>query len=156
VNVSAKDMGTGREQSIKITASSGLTEEEIKNLVKDAELHAEEDKKKRQLVEARNQADSLIYQTEKTLTELGDKIDEATKANITEHADKLKKAMEGEDAEAIKQASEELMKASHKLAETVYAQSAGGAGAAEGAGAQQAGHKKPEEDVVEAEFEEVK
>ena len=156
VNVSAKDMGTGREQSIKITASSGLTEEEIKNLVKDAELHAEEDKKKRQLVEARNQADSLIYQTEKTLTELGDKIDEATKANITEHVDKLKKAMEGEDAEAIKQASEELMKASHKLAETVYAQSAGGAGAAEGAGAQQAGQKKPEEDVVEAEFEEVK
>jgi molecular chaperone DnaK len=155
VNVSAKDMGTGREQSIKITASSGLTEEEIKNLIKDAELHAEEDKKRRQLVEARNQADSLIYQTEKTLAELGDKVDGATKANITEHVDKLKKAMEGEDTEAIKHASDELMKASHKLAETVYAHTAGGAGA-EGAGAQQAQQKKPEEDVVEAEFEEVK
>ncbi len=92
VNVSAKDMGTGREQSIKITASSGLTEEEIKNLVKDAELHAEEDKKRRQLVEARNQADSLIYQTEKTLNELGDKVDGATKANITEHVDKAEKS----------------------------------------------------------------
>ncbi len=157
VHVSAKDLGTGREQSIKITASSGLNDEEIKNLIKDAELHVEEDKKKRQLVEARNQADSLIYQTEKSLTELGDKVDEATKANITEHVDKLKKAMEGEDAEPIKQASEELMKASHKLAETVYAQSAGGPGAEGGAGgAQQTGQKKPEEDVVEAEFEEVK
>ncbi len=155
VNVSAKDMGTGREQSIKITASSGLTEAEIKQLIKDAELHVEEDKKKRQLVEARNQADSLVYQTEKTLTELADKVDEATKASINEHVDKLKKAMEGEDTEAIKQASDELMKASHKLAETVYAQSAGAEGAA-GAGAQQAQQKKPEDDVVEAEFEEVK
>jgi molecular chaperone DnaK len=157
VNVSAKDMGTGREQSIKITASSGLTEEEIRNLVKDAELHAEEDKKRRQLVEARNQADSLIYQTDKTLSELGDKVDDATKANITEHVDALKKAMEGEDSEAIKQASDALMKASHKLAETVYAHTAGGAGP-EGAagGGQQAQQKKPEDDVVEAEFEEVK
>jgi molecular chaperone DnaK len=156
VNVSAKDMGTGREQSIKITASSGLSEEEIRNLVKDAELHAEDDKKRRQLVEARNQADSLIYQTEKTLGELGDKVDSATRANITEHVDSLKKAMEGEDTEAIKQASEALMKASHKLAEQVYAHTASGAGA-EGAGAQQqAQQKRPEDDVVEAEFEEVK
>jgi molecular chaperone DnaK len=157
VNVSAKDMGTGREQSIKITASSGLSEQEIKNLIKDAELHVEEDKKKRQLVEARNQADSLIYQTEKSLGELGDKVDEATRANITEQVDKVKKAMEGEDADAIKQASEELMKASHKLAETVYAHTAGGAGPEGAAGAQQQGQqKRPEEDVVEAEFEEVK
>jgi molecular chaperone DnaK len=157
VNVSAKDMGTGREQSIKITASSGLSESEIKNLIKDAELHVEEDKKKRQLVEARNQADSLIYQTEKSLGELGDKVDGATKATINEHVDKVKKAMEGEDADAIKQASEELMKASHKLAETVYAHTAGGAGPEGGAGAQQQGQqKKPEDDVVEAEFEEVK
>jgi molecular chaperone DnaK len=157
VNVSAKDMGTGREQSIKITASSGLSESEIKNLIKDAELHVEEDKKKRQLVEARNQADSLIYQTEKSLGELGDKVDGATKATINEHVDKVKKAMEGEDADAIKQASEELMKASHKLAETVYAHTAGGAGPEGGTGGQQQGsQKKPEEDVVEAEFEEVK
>jgi len=155
VNVSAKDLGTGREQSIRITASSGLTEEEIKKLIKDAELHAEEDKKRRQLAEARNHADSLIYQTEKTLNELGDKVDGATKANITDHIDRLKKAMEGEDADAIKRASDELMKASHKLAETVYAQTAGSGGAA-GAGAQQAQQKKADDDVVEAEFEEVK
>ncbi|AEB08975.1 molecular chaperone DnaK [Desulfobacca acetoxidans] len=154
VSVSAKDLGTGREQSIKITASSGLSEEEIKQLIKDAELHAEEDKKKRQLVEARNHADSLVYQTEKTLTELGDKVDGATRATITEKVEQLKKAMEGEDEGAIKQASEELMKASHKLAETVYAHTAGAEGAA-GAGAQ-AQQKKPEDDVVEAEFEEVK
>jgi len=160
VNVSAKDLGTGREQSIRITASSGLTEEEIRQLIKDAELHAEEDKKRRQLAEARNHADSLIYQTEKSLNELGDKVDGATKANITDHIDRLKKAMEGEDIEAIKRASDELMKASHKLAETVYTQTAGagagaGAGAA-GAGAQQAQQKKGDDDVVEAEFEEVK
>ncbi|WP_449244473.1 molecular chaperone DnaK [Desulfobacca acetoxidans] len=154
VSVSAKDLGTGREQSIKITASSGLSEEEIKQLIKDAELHAEEDKKKRQLVEARNHADSLVYQTEKTLTELGDKVDGATRATITEKVEQLKKAMEGEDEGAIKQASEQLMKASHKLAETVYAHTAGAEGAA-GAGAQ-AQQKKPEDDVVEAEFEEVK
>ena len=159
VNVSAKDLGTGREQSIRITASSGLTEAEIKQLIKDAELHAEEDKKRRQLAEARNHADSLIYQTEKSLSELGDKVDAATKTTINDHIDRLKKAMEGEDVEAIKTASDALMKASHKLAEMVYAQTAGagaGAGAGAEAGAQQAQQKKPDDDVVEAEFEEVK
>jgi molecular chaperone DnaK len=158
VHVSAKDLGTGREQSIRITASSGLTEEEIKKLVKEAELHAEEDRKKKELVEARNQADSLIYTTEKTLSELGDKVDAATKANIESHITRLKEAMEGTDVQAIKSRSEELMRASHKLAETMYAQSA--AGGAAGAGAAGAGGqekaKKPDEDVVEAEFEEVK
>jgi molecular chaperone DnaK len=160
VNVSAKDMGTGREQSIRITASSGLSEEEIKNLVKEAELHTEEDKRKKELVEARNHADTLIYTTEKTLKDLGDKVDAATKSDIESHITKLKGAMEGTDTQAIKAASEELMQASHKLAETMYAQAgAAGAGAA-GAGAAGA-HvheeaKKSEEDVVEAEFEEVK
>lgn len=156
VNVSAKDLGTGREQSIRITASSGLTEEEIKRLIKDAELHAAEDKRRRELAETRNHADSLIYQTEKTLNELGDKVDGATKANITDHIDRLKKAMEGDDINAIKQASEALMKASHKLAETMYAQTAGAGAGAGAAGAQQAQQKKGDEDVVEAEFEEVK
>jgi molecular chaperone DnaK len=160
VNVSAKDMGTGREQSIRITASSGLSEEEIKNLVKEAELHTEEDKRKKELVEARNHADTLIYTTEKTLKDLGDKVDAATKSDIESHITKLKGAMEGTDTQAIKAASEELMQASHKLAETMYAQAgAAGAGAA-GAGAAGAhAHeeaKKSEEDVVEAEFEEVK
>ncbi len=159
VNVSAKDLGTGREQSIRITASSGLNEEEINNLIKEAEMHSEEDKKKKELVEARNQADTLIYTTEKTLADLGDKVDSATKTDIESHIQKLKEAMAGTDVQAIKSQSEELMKASHKVAEAMYAQAgAAGAGAEAGAaGAEaEAEAKKPEEDVVEAEFEEVK
>ncbi len=154
VHVSAKDLGTGREQSIRITASSGLSEEEIKNLVKEAGLHAEEDKRKKELAEARNQADTLIYTTEKTLKDLGDKVDAATKSDIESHIAKLRQAMEGTDTQAIKNASEELMRASHKLAETMYAQ-AGAAGAGAGAREEEA-KKPPEEEVVEAEFEEVK
>ncbi len=159
VNVSAKDLGTGKEQSIRITASSGLNEEEIKNLIKEAEMHSEEDKKKKELVEARNQADTLIYTTEKTLADLGDKVDSATKTDIESHIQKLKEAMAGSDVQAIKSQSEGLMKASHKVAEAMYAQAgAAGAGAQAGAaGAEaEAEAKKPEEDVVEAEFEEVK
>ena len=152
VHVSAKDLGTGKEQSIRITASSGLSEDEIKNLIKDAELHAEEDHRKKELAEARNQADTLIYTTQKTLTDLGDKVDEATKADIDSHITQLKQAMEGTDTEAIKRQSEALMKASHKLAETVYSKA--GAAGAEAKGPEQA--KKPDETVVDAEFEEVK
>ena len=157
VNVSAKDLGTGKEQSIRITAPSGLTEAEIKNLIKEAELHAEEDHRKKEMAEARNQADTLIYTTEKTLADLGDKADAAIKTDIESHISKLKQTMEGTDAQAIKQESEALMKASHKLAEQMYAKT-GGAGAqagpeAKGPGAEKA--KKPE-DVVDAEFEEVK
>ena len=157
VNVSAKDLGTGKEQSIRITASSGLNEEEIKNLIKEAEMHSEEDKKKKELVEARNQADTLIYTTEKTLADLGDKVDSATKTDIESHIQKLKEAMAGSDVQAIKSQSEGLMKASHKVAEAMYAQAgAAGAGAEAGAAGAEAEAKKPEEDVVEAEFEEVK
>ncbi|MGQ9688612.1 MAG: molecular chaperone DnaK [Desulfobaccales bacterium] len=158
VHVSAKDLGTGREQSIRITASSGLSEEEIRKLVKEAELHAEEDKKKKELAEARNHADTLIYTTEKTLADLGDKVDAATKSNIEEHIKKLKEAMEGTDIQAIKSQSDELMRASHKVAEMMYAKAAAaGAGHAGAAGAEAGPQaKKPEEDVVEAEFEEVK
>jgi molecular chaperone DnaK len=157
VHVSAKDLGTGREQSIRITASSGLSEEEIKNLVKEAELHSEEDKRKKEMAEARNQADTLIYTTEKSLTDLGDKVDAATRSDIESHITKLRQTMEGNDAAAIKTAGEELMRASHKLAETMYAQAgAAGAGAEAGAAGAEAEAKKPEEDVVEAEFEEVK
>ncbi len=159
VHVSAKDLGTGKEQSIRITASSGLTEDEIKNLIKDAELHAEEDHRKKELAEARNQADTLIYSTEKTLTDLGDKVDAATKADIESHISQLKQTMEGTDSQAIKQQSEALMKASHKLAETMYSK-AGAAGAGAGAAGAGAGAqeqtKKPDENVVDAEFEEVK
>jgi molecular chaperone DnaK len=162
VHVYAKDLGTGREQSIRITAPSGLTKEEIDKLIKDAEMHSAEDHKKRELIEARNQADTLIYTTQKSLTDLGDKVDDATKSDIESHIAALKTAMEGTDLEAIKQKSDELMKASHKLAEQMYAKTGGpGAGAGpeagpgEGAGPEEQA-KKPEEEVVEAEFEEVK
>jgi len=156
VNVSAKDMGTGKEQSIKITASSGLSDEEINQLIKDAELHADEDKRKRDLVDARNMADSLIYSTEKSIKEVGDKVDESTKADINQAIENLKKAMEGDNAEEIKRLSEALTQSSHKLAEAMYAkasqqqtQEAGQEG-----GAQAGGQK--DEDVVDADFEEVK
>jgi len=156
VNVSAKDMGTGKEQSIKITASSGLSDEEINQLIKDAELHADEDKRKRDLVDARNMADSLIYSTEKSIKEVGDKVDESTKADINQAIENLKKAMEGDNVEEIKRLSEALTQSSHKLAEAMYAkasqQQAQEAGQEGGA---QAGGQK-DEDVVDADFEEVK
>ncbi|MEJ2031966.1 MAG: molecular chaperone DnaK [Deltaproteobacteria bacterium] len=102
LHVSAKDLGTGKEQSIRITASSGLSEEEIERMKKDAESHAEEDHKRKELVEAKNQADSLVYATEKSLRDLGDKVDAETKGNVERQIEKLKKTMEGEDLEAIK------------------------------------------------------
>ncbi|WP_028316453.1 molecular chaperone DnaK [Desulfatibacillum aliphaticivorans] len=160
VSVSAKDQGTGKEQSIKITASSGLSEEEIDQMVKDAELHAEEDKKKKELADARNNADALVYATEKSLKDLGDKIDASTKENVEAAVEKLKKALEGEDVEEIKRLSEELTTASHKLAEAMYQQASaeGQAGAAgdPGAGQGAAGGAAPDDDVVDADFEEVK
>ena len=158
VNVSAKDQATGKEQSIQITASSGLSKEEIDGLVKDAEMHAEDDKKKKELVEARNSADALIYSTEKSIKELGDKVDSETKTKVEDATSALKKAMEGEDSGEIKRLSEELTQVSHKLAEAMYQQaSAGNQQAGADAGAEgQAGGAAPEEDVVDADFEEVK
>ncbi|MFO8162939.1 MAG: molecular chaperone DnaK [Thermodesulfobacteriota bacterium] len=157
VNVSAKDMGTGKEQSIKITASSGLSQEEIEKLVKDAELHSEEDKKKRELIDARNAADSLIYSTEKSLKEAGDKIDAGTKGEIDSAIANLKKAMENEDTSEIKRLSEELTQVSHKIAEVLYAQAAqsqGQSGAEQGSAETETAKK--DEEVVDADFEEVK
>jgi len=160
VNVSAKDIATGKEQSIQITASSGLAKEEIDKLIKDAELHAEEDKKKKDLVDARNHADALIYSTEKSIKDLGDKIDAATKSKVEAAIEPLKKAMEGDNTDEIRRLSEELTQASHKLAEAMYqqasqkdAQQHGGAGAS---GNQEAGASAADEDVVDADFEEVK
>ncbi len=156
VHVSAKDLGTGKEQSISITASSGLSKEEIDKMVRDAEIHADEDRKKREAIEARNHADSLVYSTEKSLKEFGDKIDAVEKGNIENKLSELKKLMEGEDAEAIKKCTDELAQASHKLAEAVYAKKEGAEGGAD-SGAAQAGDAKPNEDkVVDADFEEVK
>ncbi|HIV64975.1 MAG TPA: molecular chaperone DnaK [Candidatus Mailhella excrementigallinarum] len=162
VNVSAKDLGTGKQQSIQITSSSGLSEAEIQNLVREAEAHAADDKKKQEVIEARNHADSLIYGTEKSLNDLGDKLDAGLRADIQSKMDALKKLMEGEDAAAIKSATEELAKASHKLAEQLYQQQqAGGAGAqpgaagAQGAAGSQGGQDKGD-DVMDADFTEVK
>jgi molecular chaperone DnaK len=157
VSVSAKDMGTGKEQSIKITASSGLSEEEIDSLIKDAEMHAEEDKKKRELIDARNMADSMVYTTEKSIKEAGDKVDEATKGNINQAIENLKKAMETDNTEEIKRMTDELTQASHKLAEAMYAQANQQQAQAEGAaGAESAADSQTDEDVVDADFEEVK
>jgi molecular chaperone DnaK len=163
VHVSAKDLGTGKEQSIRITASSGLSEEEIEKLVKEAEAHSEDDKKKKDLIEARNQADALVYSVEKNMKEMGDKIDADDKSKIEEAMTRLKKAMEGDDASAITSAQEELTQASHKLAEAMYAKASAqqeetgtGAGASAGEGAQPGGETKNDDDVVDADFEEVK
>jgi len=163
VHVNAKDLGTGKEQSIKITASSGLSEAEIQKLVRDAEAHAEEDKRRKELIEARNHADSLVYSVEKNVKEFGDKVDAAEKTKIEEAITKTKKALEGDDIEAIKKAQDELMTVSHKLAEAMYAKTAGGQGGSEaGGGAQQhSGDQQQEsgkknDDVVDADFEEVK
>jgi len=153
LHVSAKDLGTGKVQSIQITASSGLSDEEINQMVQDAETHASEDKNKRELIEARNQADGLAYTTEKSLTEHGEKLDSATKRQIEEALADLKKAIEGDDPEEIKAKSEVLAQASHKLAEMMYAQSQEGddaPGDAETSSAESA-----DDDVVDAEFEDV-
>jgi len=156
VNVSAKDMGTGKEQSIRITASSGLSEQEIEKMVKDAESHAEEDKKKQKLIEIRNQADTLIYTSEKSIRDLGDKVDSVLKGEIEAKIEDLKKVMEGDDAEAIKSATDELAQASHKLAEQLYAQkSQEGAGEQEGPGPEDQA-PKDDEDVVDADYTEVR
>ena len=161
VHVSAKDMATQKEQSIKITASSGLSKEEVEQFVKDAEAHSEEDKKRRETVEIRNQADSLIYGTEKNLQEHGDKIPEEEKTNIQETIDGMKKAMEGDDVEAMKAAMQTLTTASHKLAEEMYKKTSadGAAGSTTGDGSSTNGGasdgQETDEKVVDAEFEEV-
>ncbi|MFH1287190.1 MAG: molecular chaperone DnaK [bacterium] len=175
LHVTAKDLGTKKEQSIRITAPTKLSKEEIDKMVKDAERFADEDKKRKELTEAKNEADSLLYNTEKSLKEHGDKVDDSIKQEINGKLEELKKVSQGEDAPAIKSASEALMKASHKLAEVVYAEaakkqqaenagpsagpSADGAGQQEGAGScggcsagTESGEPKKEE-AVEADYE---
>ena len=157
LHVSAKDLGTGKEQSIKITASSGLSEEEIEKMKRDAESHAEEDKKRKELVEAKNSGDSMIYATEKSLKEVGDKVDAETKSKVEEGIEKLKKALETDDVDAIKTASEELTQASHKLAEIMYSQASQQQQQADASGdAGEGAEKKDDDDVVDADYEEVK
>ncbi|MGN0749625.1 MAG: molecular chaperone DnaK, partial [Treponema sp.] len=133
VHVSAKDLGTGKEQHIQITSSSGLSDAEIEKMVKDAEANAAADKAKRESVDAHNEADSMIYATEKSLKELGDKVDSAEKQKIEDAIASLRKALEGDNVEEIKAKTEELKNASYKIAEELYKQQAaqGGAGAAQ-------------------------
>ena len=157
LHVSAKDLGTGKEQSIRITASSGLNEEEIKKMMRDADSHSDEDKKKKQLAEAKNEADTLVYTAEKSLKDYGDKLNETEKKDIEEALERCRKAKDtSSDASEIKSATENLMTKSHKLAEHLY--KTGDAQAGPGAGPSEAGAtgaKGPEEEVVEAEFEDV-
>jgi molecular chaperone DnaK len=160
VNVSAKDTATGKEQSIQITASSGLTQEEIDAAVKEAEMHAEEDKQKKELVEARNHADSLIYATEKSLKELGDKVEADTRSKVESAMEALKKSIDTDNVDEIKKLTEELTQSSHKLAEAMYQQASqenpGDAGPGPEAGSQEAADANADDDVVDADFEEVK
>ena len=160
VNVSAKDLATGKEQSIRITASSGLSQGEIDRLVKEAEVHAEEDRNKKDLVDARNAADALIYTTEKSMNELGDKVESSTRAEVEDAVNSLKGAMENEDTAEIRRMTEGLSQASHKLAASMYEQAsqAGaqqGGGGPEGAWQHQQGSSGSDEDVVDADYREV-
>src|SRR6266542_1033798 len=160
VHVAAKDLGTGKEQSIRITASSGLSEEEIKKMVRDAEAHSAEDKKRKDTVEARNQLDSLIYSTEKSLKEYGGDLDPSVKESIDEALKKAKEVLEGQDAEAMRKAAEQLSQSSHKLAEAMYAkasqQQAAPHETAEKHDDKGAGTSGKKDDVVDADFTEVK
>ncbi len=161
VHVSAKDLGTAKEQSIKITASSGLTEDEIKQMVKDAEAHASEDKTRKETVEARNQLDSLIYSTEKSLKDYGGELEAGVRENIEAALQKAKKAMESQDAQTMRSAVDELNRSSHKLAEAIYAkasqqQSSAQQSSASKQGQATDGEGRKKEDVVDADFEEVK
>ncbi|MBM4138710.1 MAG: molecular chaperone DnaK [Nitrospira sp.] len=157
VHVAAKDLATQKEQSIRITASSGLNKDEVEKLVKDAQAHTEDDKKRRKLAEAKNQADNLIYQTEKNLTDNGDKVAADEKTKIQDAVATLKKALEGSDAEAIESATQTLMTASHKLAEEMYKKASATAGPQPTAGPSGDGAESAttDEKIVDAEFEEV-
>ncbi|MEE8493421.1 MAG: molecular chaperone DnaK [Nitrospirales bacterium] len=157
VHVAAKDLGTQKEQSIKITASSGLSKDEIDRMVKEAQSHSDDDKQRRKVAEARNQADSLVYGTEKNLAEHGDKISDDEKTTITDAIANVKKAMEGEDPAAIDSAVQSLTTASHKLAEAIYKKTtASASGEPSTTGEGNGGEAPPtDEKVVDAEFEEV-
>ena len=155
VNVSAKDLGTGKEQKITITASTNLSEEEIQQAVKEAERYAEEDKKRREAVEAKNNADALIYNTEKTLKEMGDKISSADKEKIEAELEATRKAVQSDDVDKIKAASEKLTQVSYEVFGRVYQQQGAAAGGTQGADSQGGGKASGNDDdnVVDADYE---
>ncbi|HYC55225.1 MAG TPA: molecular chaperone DnaK [Candidatus Binatia bacterium] len=171
MHVSAKDKGTGREQRIEIKSDSGLTKDEIERMIRDAEAHAAEDHKRREQVDARNELDSLIYRVEKSLAELGDSVDDATKNDVRTAIEGAKKQLDNEDVAALKSAKEELERTAHKLAEAMYKKAqaeqgapgnggegmdGGGMGGAQGGGPGGGGPGRGGDDVVDADFEEVK
>jgi len=161
VNVSAKDLGTGKEQAIKITSSSGLSDSEVERMVQEAEQYADDDKKRRESAELRNQAETLLYSTEKTMGELGDKLPEADKEKITAVSEQLRKSLEGDDPEAIRSDIEALTQASHKLAELLYSQASANPSDSDQPGDDQnqgggSGSKQDDDNIVDAEYEEVK
>ena len=165
LNVSAKDMGTGKEQAIRIESSSGLSKDEVEKMRKQAEEHADEDHKKRELVEEGNKADNLVYSTEKTLKDHGSKLPEADRKKIEDALAAVKKARDGDDVQEIRRLSEDLMNASHALAQMLYQQAqqqgqTAGAGDDAGPGSApgpepgpQPGEKKKDDNVVDADFE---
>ncbi len=159
LHVTAKDLANGKEQTIEIKGSSGLDSSEIDKMKADAESHAEEDKKRRELVDLKNQADSLLYNVRKTLSEAGEKVDAGDRSNIESAASALEEALKGDDAESIKKAMQNVEQASHKLAEAMYKQAGAAAGAAPGAApgeAQPTGEEKKDDggdDVIDAEYE---
>jgi molecular chaperone DnaK len=157
LNVSAKDNATGKQQNITITASSGLTKDEIDRMVRDAESHAAEDTRRKQEIEVRNQTDSLVYSTERTLGEHGSKLDEADRKAVDDALAEAREALKGEDLERMKRAQETLTRASHKLAEVMYrdAQAQGTQPGAQ-SGDSRAGQRGPKDgEVVDAEFEDL-
>ena len=161
VHVSAKDLGTGKEQKITIQSDSGMSKDDIDRMVKEAQAHEAEDKKQKETVEVRNRADSTVYQAEKAIKDLGDKVDKAKAGEVQAAADKVKEALKGTDTDAIKKATEELEKPLYEMSAAAYQQAGGpeaaaGAGAAPGAGATDAGAKSEDDNVVDAEYTEVK
>ena len=158
VNVSAKDLGTGQQQQITISGSTALSDDEVDRMVKDAEAHAEEDKARKEEVEVRNNAESLVQATEKSISELGDKVPEETKKAAQDAIEKTKQALEGSDIAAVKTATEELQQAGYKIAEIAYSQAntqgAAGANPDPNAGAQAAGQNQQNDDgTIEADYE---
>ena len=154
VNVSAKDLGTGKEQKITITSSSGLSKDDINKMVREAESHADEDKRKREEIEARNRADSLVYQTEKVLRENRDKLSDSDAKSVEAAIADYKKALEGTDIDAINRAADTLTQASHKVAESMYksgAQAGGSQGGPSGDGSGTTAGGKTDE-VIDAEY----
>jgi molecular chaperone DnaK len=156
LNVSAKDLGTGTEQTVRIEQSSGLSETEIEKMRKDAESHADEDKKKRALVEARNEAESRAYQLEKLIKQQGDKLKDTDKQALESAIAKVREAAKGDDPARIKSAISELEAASHAMSEALYKAAAGAAGPGAAPGAGPDGGPAPsgeEEEAIDAEFE---